>query len=204
MADKKLDAVLDGGMVYVLRSGTPVYVKTADICAMTGKSNQWVGQLVSQGILSKRSTPHGAMFDMAAAMHAYCDMLENRATSKQEISIEKDKQEAELSIKKAKAIIATLEATELQGKMHRSDDVASMTEDLIFSIRGMLTALPGRLAVDTAGAATPAETAKIIREEVFTVMSQLANYKYDPQKYEERVRERRNWNNENGREPDDE
>ena len=47
MAAKKQDVVVEDGAVYVLRAGTPVYVKTADICSMTGKSNQWIGQLVA-------------------------------------------------------------------------------------------------------------------------------------------------------------
>lgn len=64
MAAKKQDVVVEDGAVYVLRAGTPVYVKTADICSMTGKSNQWIGQLVAQGTLHKRSTLHGSLFDV--------------------------------------------------------------------------------------------------------------------------------------------
>ena len=68
-----------------------------------------------------------------------------------------------------------------------------MTEDLVYTIRGALNALPGRLAVDTAAAATPAEASEVIRKEVGKVMRELAAYHYDPKKYEERVRERRDW-----------
>ncbi len=193
---KKQDVIIEDDAVYVLRAGTPIYVKTADICAMTGKSNQWIGQLVSQGTLNKRSTPHGTMFDVSVAMRAYCDMLEARAKASEDkaaTAAEKEKQEAEVSIKKAKAIITVLEAKELQGKMHRSEDVAAMTEDLIYTIRGMLLALPGRLAVDVASASSPAEAAEIIRKEVYKVMEELSHYQYDAKKYEERVRERRSW-----------
>lgn len=206
-AQKKQDIIVEDGAVYVLRAGVPLYLKTADICAMTGKSNQWIGQLVSQGVLSKRSTPHGSMFDAAAAIRAYCDLLEARAKAgedKAATAAEKEKQDAEISIKKAKAIVSVLEAKELQGKMHRSEDVAAMTEDLIYSIRGMLTALPGRLAVDVTNASSPAEAAEIIRKEVYRVMKELSNYRYDPEKYEERVRERQNWSTLNGRDADDE
>lgn len=201
---KKDDVIVEDGTVYVLRSGTPVYVKTADICAMTDNSNQWIGQLVSQGTIHKRSTPHGNLFDVAETMRAYCDMLKSRAEAKPENPADKEKQDAEVSIKKAKAIITVLEAKELQGKMHRSEDVAAMTEDLIYAIRGMLVALPGRLAVDVAAAETPAEAAEIIRKEVFQVMQELSRYRYDPKKYEERVRERRDWDTVNGRDDDDE
>lgn len=204
MAAKKPDVIVEDNTVYVLRAGTFLYVKTADICAMTGKSNQWIGQLVSQGTLSKRSTPYGSMFDATATLHDYCNMLEERAkaTGEKTDDADKEKKDAEVSIKKAKAIIAVLEAKELQGKMHRAEDVAAMTEDLIYAVRGMLLALPGRLAVDTADAATPAEAAEIIRKEVFQIMEELARYKYDPHKYEERVRERRSWDDISGHDDD--
>ena len=106
---------------------------------------------------------------------------------------ENAKSAAEITLKAAKATIAQLEAAELQGKMHRSEDVAAMTEDLIFTMRNMLAALPGRLAVDVAAAESAAEAADIIRREVHSIMAEIAKYRYDPAKYEERVRERKKW-----------
>ena len=104
-------------------------------------------------------------------------------------------------MKASKATIAKLEAEELKGKMHRSEDVAAMTTDLIYAIRGAMMALPGRLAVDVASANSPAEAAEIIRREVNKAMRELAGYHYDPKKYEERVRDRRDWSE---RDSDDE
>lgn len=196
MPTKKPEAVMEDGTVYILRASTPVYVKTADICAMTGKSNQWIGQLVSQGVLHKRSTPHGSLFDLADTMRAYCEMLEARVgpeLSEQEKQRNEARIDADVTLKVAKAQIAKLEADELSGKMHRSEDVAAMTEDLICTIRSSLMALPGRLAVDVAAATTPAEASEIIRQEIYAVMRELSHYQYDPQKYEERVRERKKW-----------
>ena len=100
-----------------------------------------------------------------------------------------------------KATIAKLEAEELKGTMHRAEDVAALTEDLVYTIRGALNALPGRLAVDVAAVSTPAEASEVIRKEVSKVMRELAGYHYDPKKYEERVRERRDWSE---RDSDDE
>lgn len=196
-AQKKPDVIVEDGAVYVLSAGTPVFMKTAGICTMTGKSNQWIGQLVSQGTLSKRSTPHGSLFDAAATIRAYCDMLEVRAAqekkSEKEIKREDARSAADVTLKVAKATLAKMEAEELQGKMHRSDDVAAMTEDLVFTIRGMLLALPGRLAVDASTASSASEAAEIIRKEVYKVMEELSRYRYDAKKYQERVRERRSW-----------
>jgi len=205
MAAKKPDILVEDGTVYALRAGTSIFVKTAVLCAMTGKSNQWIGQLVSQGTLSKRSTPHGSLFDLTSTIRAYCDMLENRVKAneqKGEDELDTARRNADVSIKKAKAVVATLEANELRGKMHRSEDVSAMTEDLIFAIRGMLLALPGRLAVDVAAAKTPAEAAEQIRNEVHAVMEELSNYRYDAKKYEERVRERQRWDSDGGDDDD--
>ena len=77
--------------------------------------------------------------------------------------------------------------------MHRSEDVASMTEDLIFTLRSHLIALPGRIAVDVAEAANAAEAAEIIRKETHLMMEDMMRYRYDPEKYAERVRERQRW-----------
>lgn len=197
---KKPDVIVEDGVVFVSRSGTPVYMKTADICAMTGKSNQWIGQLTSQGTLAKKSTSHGSMYELGPTMRTYCDYLNERVQAKQDKDVaaaktEKEKLESEASIKKAKAIMAVLQAKEMQGKMHRSEDVAAMTEDLIFTIRGMLLALPGRLAVDAAQLSDSAEVSELIRSEVYAIMEELSQYKYDAKKYEERVRERMSWEN---------
>ena len=74
---------------------------------------------------------------------------------------------------------------------------------LLWSISGAMMALPGRLAVDVASANSPAEAAEIIRREVNKAMQELSNYRYDPKKYEERVRERRAWEADSGRDADD-
>ena len=196
MAEKKPDVIVENEAVYLLRPGRAVYVKTADICRLIGKSNQWVGQLVSRGTLHKKKTPHGIMFELSNNMQDYCAMLDARAEpekSDADLKRENAKSAAEITLKAAKATIAQLEAAELQGKMHRSEDVAAMTEDLIFTMRNMLAALPGRLAVDVAAAESAAEAADIIRREVHSIMAEIAKYRYDPAKYEERVRERKKW-----------
>ena len=185
-------ADIKDGAVYVLQAGTPVYVKTADICAIIGKSNQWVGQLTSQGTLTKSSTACGSLYNLAKNIKDYITMIEERSEEKdsESSSIELDRRKYEAKLKKAKAQIATLEASERTGQMHRSTDVADMTSDLVFAVRGALLALPGRLAVELANAKDTADAAEIIRCEVYKIMEELAQYKYDPAKYEERVRER--------------
>ena len=95
MAANKPEVIVEGDVVYITRPGLAVYVKTADICRLIGKSNQWVGQLVSQGTLHKKKTPHGLMFELASNMPDYCAMLDARA--------EPEKSEADLKRENAKS-----------------------------------------------------------------------------------------------------
>ena len=176
---------------------TPGYCKTDDLANLFGLTGQWINQLTRDGVIKRRDTPAGKRYNVVESVRAYTQYLRDKAANRADKGVPEDKElekfEAEIKIKKAKADIAELEAQELQGIMHRSEDVAAMTEDLIYTVRDSLLALPGRLAVDVAGASTAAEAAEIIKREVYAVMKELSQYQYDPAKYAERVRERMDW-----------
>ena len=163
-------------------------VTTSELAVVLGLTGRRIRQLSEDGVLEKVKD---GKFILSSAVQKYIAFVQSKSSDASKT--EKEKQDAEVSIKKAKAIVSVLEAKELQGKMHRSEDVAAMTEDLIYSIRAMLISLPGRLAIDAAEARTPAEASEVVRKEVYKIMKELSEYKYDPQKYEERVRERMSW-----------
>lgn len=190
MSKKNDFAELNDGAVYVLQAGTPVYLKTADVCRMFGKSAPRITQLVNQGTLIKTGTEHKGMFELNDTVQRYIRMLEEKAEENSSGDDEALKLKSEAKFKQAKAAIAAMDAKERMGTMHRSEDVAAMTEDLIYSIRSALLALPGRLAVDVTECKDTAEASEIIRNEIYKVMEELSNYEYDPNKYMERVRER--------------
>ena len=176
---------------------TPGYCKTEDLANLFGLTGQWINQLTRDGVIKRRDTPAGKRYNVVESVRAYTQYLRDKAANRADKGVPEDKElekfEAEIKIKKAKADIAELEAQELQGIMHRSEDVAAMAEDLIYTVRDSLLALPGRLAVDVAGASTAAEAAEIIKREVYAVMKELSQYQYDHAKYAERVRERMDW-----------
>ena len=107
---------------------------------------------------------------------------------------------ADADWKEAKAAIEQLKYSELEGTMHRSEDVEKITTDLIMAVRAELLALPGTLAVDTAAAESPSEAAGIIKNAVNNVLNSLTGYSYAPEKYKQLVRERENWMNESDKE----
>lgn len=164
-------------------------VSSSELACVLGITGRNIRQLVEDGQLEKMD----GRFILSDSVQRYVAFKAKRDKDDEEQRLDKARRTAEVTLRASKAQIAKMEADELRGKMHRSEDVAAMTEDLIYTIRGSLMALPGRLAVDVAATATPAEAAEIIRKEVHALMRELANYQYAPEKYEERVRERRKW-----------
>ena len=86
-----------------------------------------------------------------------------------------------------------LQLNELEGKMHRSEDVEAVMTDLVYAIRSMLIALPGRLAVDVSSTTSAQEASEVIKKEVYKILDELSEYKYNPEEYAKRVREREGW-----------
>lgn len=172
-------------------------LQTADILArLFNITERRVQQLAKEGFLPYVSTrPY--KFDLLPAVQAYIKYLSDRANSKDKAEdvkkSESDKLRAEADWKQHKAKIAELQVNELEGKMHRSEDVEAMTNDLVYVIRGMILALPGRLAIDIVQAKTASEASAIIRAECYKILEELSEYKYDPEEYARRVRDREGW-----------
>lgn len=165
-------------------------VTTTDLAAVLGLSARRVQQLTQDGTLQTIRRGH---FLLGDAVQRYIAYATRNTMDEESEKSEKARRQAEVTLKASKAMIAKYEAEELRGKMHRSEDVEALTEDLVYTIRGALIALPGRLAVDCAAAQTAPEASDVVRKEVYKVMRELAAYHYDPKKYEERVRNRRDW-----------
>lgn len=180
------------GIIYSLKAGAQIFVKTADIVAATGKTTSWIRDITARGIIKETKTKHGTLYDFTQTMRAYCASLESRRSDDDTADVELKRKKAEAKLKESKAVIAEMQAKEFQGKMHRSEDVQKMTADLLYFVRGGLVALAGRCATDCAASSEPAEVQKIIEHEVHEILKDLSEYKYDPKRYDELVRQRTN------------
>lgn len=156
-----------------------------------------VQQLAKEGILPAASQrPY--KFDLLPTVKAYIRYLRDRANGKEAktadtVKAEADKLRAEADLKQSKAKIAELQLKELEGKMHRSEDVEALTNDLVYTARSMIMALPGRLAMDVVQAGSANEASALIRAECYKILNELAGYQYDPEAYRRRVRDREGW-----------
>lgn len=180
---------------------------SATIAKLFGVTDRRVQQLAKEGVIPAAKTkPY--MFDLLPTIQTYIKYLSDKANGKEgksadTVQAESDKLRAEADLKQSKAKIADMQLKELEGKMHRSEDVAAVMDDLVYSIRSMIMALPGRLAMDVTQAANANEASAIIRAECSKILNELAGYKYDPEEYRRRVRDRQGWSEALADEADD-
>ena len=177
------------------------------IAKLFGVTDRRVQQLAKEGVIPAAQTrPY--KFDLLPTVQAYIKHLSEKANGKEQknadtVQAEADKLRAEADLKQSKAKIAELQLKELEGKMHRSEDVEAMTNDLVYTIRSMIMALPGRLAMDVVQTTSANEASAVIRSECNKILNELAGYQYDPEAYQRRVRDREGWSESLADEADD-
>ena len=154
-----------------------------------------IQQLTKEGVIQAVKVKGANQYDLLPTIQAYIKYLSDKANGREQKNNENTaaKEKAEADLKTAKAEIAQLQLDELKGRMHRSEDVAAMTSDLVYAIRSMIIALPGRLAVDVADVNTAPECSEIIRRECYAILEELSQYEYNPDAYAKRVRDREGW-----------
>ena len=161
---------------------------TKVIAQIFGVSTRRVEQLKTEGVIEGQGKP--TKYDLLPTIKAYIKYLADKAYGREvkqtTAELEESKLRAEVDIKKAKAEAARLELKELQGKMHRAEDVEAIMTDHVLYLRSLLMAMPGKLAVDLSGTHTASEQADRVKTEVYWILENLSEYKYDPEAYKQR------------------
>lgn len=165
------------------------------IAKIFGVSVRRVEQLKAEGVIQGSGKP--TRYDLLPTIQAYIKYLSDKANGREKkeniANLTESKLDAETRFKTAKAQKAELELKEIQGKMHRAEDVEAITTAHVMHVRSLLMGLPGKLAVDCANLSTPSEEAARITTEVNDVLRQLSEFKYDAEEYKKKVQERQGW-----------
>ena len=168
-------------------------VEAAMVAKLFNLTVRRIQQLTQDGVLTTELVDKKRRYDLLLTVQKYIAYLQEKVAkkgeSKADAENESRKIKADADYRATKAELADMELKELRGEMHRSDDVEAMTTDLVFTIRGMMLALPGRLAIDLAKITKPAEISERIKQEVYAILLELSNYKYDAAAYKKRVRD---------------
>lgn len=168
-------------------------VNSATIAACLGLTERRVRQLVDESVISATKRSNALKFDLVKTVNDYVAYIREETACKVSQDVNERKAIAEAEYRETKVAQEKLKLAELEGTMHRSDDVRAATEQLVYTIRSMLVAFPGRLAVDVAAVKSAPEAESLIRDEVNLVLAELAEYHYDPEVYERMVRDRQGW-----------
>ena len=169
-------------------------ISTRGLGTLLGLSAERIRQMEDEGSLESVKVGRVKYFPLKESVRTYVEYLRNSKTPGGG-SNEARKVKADADWKEAKADIEKMKRDELQGQLHSADDVEAVMTDLALEIRSSLLALPGRLSKDIAAETSPTECSRMIKVEVSQILDQLSKYKYDPEVFKKRVRERQGWSN---------
>lgn len=176
-------------------------ITSKELSKIVGVTERTVQTLAKEGHLTYQKIGQYNRYNLYQVIQEYM-AYQAKKEDKVFSSLEEKKLFEEIRLKQAKADAAELELNELRGSLHAAEDVEKITDDLVYFVRSGLLSLPGILAVDVIEAKDAAEASEIIKGAVCSLLEELANYKYDPEKYRQRVRERQGWMSDGGREED--
>lgn len=160
---------------------------TSELAGIMGLTPRRLQQLVKDGLLE---TVEEGRFLLGESVQRYITYLKGGEKSDEERRLDLEKKRAEVTMKKARARREELQTAELDMNMFRAEDVQAFTEDLVYTFKGSIMALPPRVAVDVAEESNPAACGEIIKKEVRRLLLELSRYQFDPEFYRERIRER--------------
>ena len=99
-------------------------VSSSELACVLGITGRNIRQLVEDGQLKKKD---GRVL-LCDSVKRYVAFKSRKEADDEEKRLEKARRTADVTMKASKAQIAKMEADELRGKMHRSEDVAAMTD----------------------------------------------------------------------------
>lgn len=150
-------------------------------------TDERIRQLAKEEIIQPvEKNGRGSYFSLNA-VGDYCEYLRRYVEKQKNTPLDEQKLQAEVKYKKAKARKAELETAELEGKMHRSEDVETIYSLLIWSARNMLEALPARTAALITGNKTTAEIQTILEEEVKRSLIELKTIDYTSEEFSDQI-----------------
>lgn len=170
-------------------------VSSPELSKYIGLQLSRIQELVRMGVIPAERRGNRLRFDLPKAVRAYIDYLkksvENKTTDEQSLSTQKLR--AEVDYKRANADQAELKLQEIRGELHRSEDVEAAMNGLVYAVRDGLVAVPPRLATDVVKCKTKNEATKVIKREMYRLLEEFEHYRYDPDFFDDRVRERQGW-----------
>ncbi len=142
---------------------------------MLGIKQTTVRHLASSGVMPRVSS---GRYKMRDCVHNYVMQLRIQSKNPESGSTN---EKPELRDMQAKHEAVKLQMSEMQlklmqGKLHKSEDVEKVMTNMLASMRAKLLSLPSRIAPSIAGVSDPAEVVTILKDVIYDVLHELADY----------------------------
>lgn len=178
-------------------------VSTKELSETMGLSPRRIQQLAKDNIMVR--VAHGK-YDLPASIQTYIEMIKEESQSDGEIDYKTER----ALLTRAQRKRAEMELKIIEGKLHRSEDVESVMNDMLTSFRAQMLVIPGKIAPSILGVTELEDIKKEIKDTIYEALQELSEY--DPNMFyseevdnvEDKSEEKSNRNNKktkkNGRE----
>lgn len=150
-------------------------IQTGELAAIVGKSDRWIRQMTTDGVLKQVSR---GKYVLSEAIQAFIEHASGGKEDDKKPRLVDHKTEHE----RIKAERAALELEELRGNLHHTADIEEALGELLIEFRKRVLALPPKLAGELAFMTDAKEVRRLLITELSATMQTLA--RYDPGKRE--------------------
>ena len=153
------------------------------IAELFGITERRVEQLAQKKIIPKAGK---GLFDLGPTVQAYVRYLHgiaNGAISADTSEINQRLLQAQAEEREAKANMAKMELSVMQGRLHEAEHVKKIMADMIIACRSRFLAIPSRASTVLLSMTEPADIAEYLQGLVYEALIALAEY--DPEKFNE-------------------
>ncbi len=149
---------------------------TSVIADLFGVTVRRVQQLAQKKIIPKAGK---ALFDLGPTVQAYIRYLQgliNGAISADSAELNQRLLQAQAEEREAKARMAGLDLSVMQGRLHDADHVKKIMTDMIIACKSQLLAIPSKASTIVAGMTDPAEVMTYLRSLINEALESLSEY----------------------------
>lgn len=142
---------------------------------MLGIKQTTVRHLASSGVMPRVSS---GRYKMRDCVHNYVMQLRIQSKNPESGSTDEKPELRDMQAKHEaiKLQMSDMQLKLMQGKLHKSEDVEKVMTNMLASMRAKLLSLPSRVAPSIAGVSDPTEVVTILKDVIYDVLHELADY----------------------------
>ena len=143
-------------------------IGTSEFSKLVSKSDRWIRQLTSQGILTQCGR---GKYKLGETLAAYIEYMSGGKAGDEKLSHADVKAEHEM-LKKEKT---ELQLQQMRGELHSANDVRALMGEMVLSAKSKILSIPVRISPQLEGESAKAIEKKL-NDEINNVLSVLADY----------------------------